>query len=63
MTVRTLALVLAAFLAVPAAIVLLRPGRPGDDAGELAAHRRLDALWAVVPIALVLALIGLAAAA
>ncbi len=63
MTLRTLALVLAALLSVPAALVLLRPGRPGDDDGEMTADRRLDAFWNIVPLALILALIVLAAAA
>lgn len=64
MTLRMVALVLAAVLAVPAALVLLRPGRAGDDPGEAQGeHRRLDALWAVVPIALLVVLIALSAAA
>ena len=63
MTVRVLALALATILALPAALVLLRPGRPDDDPGEPSAHRRLDALWAVVPLALLVALIGLSATA
>ena len=58
--VRTVALVLAALLALPAAIVLLRPApRTGEDAPR----RALDALWALVPITLLLVLIGLSAAA
>lgn len=59
---RTVALVLAALLAVPAALVLLRPVRPTDGEQE-PPRRALDGLWAVVPLALLLVLIGFAAAA
>ena len=61
--VRTAALVIAALLAVPACIALLRPRRAAGDASEPAQRRPLDALWAVVPFALLLVLAALAAAA
>lgn len=61
--VRMVALILAALLAVPAALVLLRPAPPSADADQEPPRRALDALWAVVPIAFLLALIGFAAAA
>lgn len=63
MTLRELALAVAVVLAVPAAIALLRPGRAGDDPGELSAARRLDAFWAAVPLVLLVVLIALAVAA
>lgn len=61
MSVRILAFVLVLALAVPAALLSLRRGAttPGD-AGEA---RPLDALWAIVPLGLLAALIGFAAAA
>ena len=63
MTLRIVALVLAVALAIPAALVLLRPGRAGDDGGEPPPRRRLDLVWAAVPIVLLAALIALSAAA
>jgi heme/copper-type cytochrome/quinol oxidase subunit 2 len=51
--VRATALVIAVLLAVPACIALLRPRGTGADEPR----RRLDALWAVVPAAL-LAVLG-----
>lgn len=63
MTVRTLALVLVVVLAVPAALALLRPGRAGDDPGEPTTPRPLDAVWALVPIVLLAALIVLSVTA
>jgi len=60
--VRVVALVLVVLLAVPAALVLLRPARPGDGEQE-PPKRALDGVWAVVPLALLVVLIGLAAAA
>lgn len=60
MTVRTLALVLAAVLAVPA-LLLLRPTRGAD--GGRASWLSLDGVWTLVPVALLAALIALAAAA
>jgi len=63
MTLRLVALALAVALAIPAALLLLRPGRAGADGTEAPARRRLDALWAAVPILLLTALIALAAAA
>ncbi len=61
MTLRTLALVLAAVLAIPAMALLLRPGRTGD--GRRVAWLSLDGLWTIVPVALLAALIAFAAAA
>ena len=63
MTLRLVALVLAVALAVPAALILLRPGRAGADGADPPARRRLDVVWAAVPIVLLAALIALAAAA
>lgn len=63
MTLRTVALVLAALLAVPAILIVLRqPSREGEPKGS-AAHRGLEALWVVVPLALLALLLGLSAAA
>jgi hypothetical protein len=61
MTLRLLALVLAAILAVPAMVLLLRPRR-GSDAPRTA-WLSLDGLWTVVPVALLAALFAFAAAA
>lgn len=63
MTVRIVALVLAVLLAVPAILIVLRqPSTDGADKGS-AAHRGLEALWVVVPLALLALLVGLSAAA
>ncbi len=59
---RTVALILAALLAVPAALVLLRPPPPSQEEQQ-PPRRALDGLWAIVPIAFLLVLLGLAAAA
>ena len=61
MTLRMLALVLAAVLAVPAMVLLLKPRRDGD--GPRTAWLSLDGLWTVVPVALLAALFAFAAAA
>jgi hypothetical protein len=61
MTLRLLALVLAAILAVPAMILLLAPRRGGD--APRTAWLSLDGLWTVVPVALLAALFAFAAAA
>lgn len=63
MTLEALALALAVVFSVPAALALLRPGRAGDRPGEPAPRRPLDALWSVVPIVLLIALIAFSAAA
>lgn len=63
MTLKLLALALAVVLSVPAALALLRPGRAVDGPGEPTPRRPLDALWAVVPIVLLIALIAFSAAA
>ncbi len=60
---RMVALILAALLAVPAALVLLRPAPPSPEGEHEPPRRALDALWAVVPIAFLLVLIGFAATA
>ena len=57
--VRATALVVAALLALPACIALLRP----RGAASAAPRRRLDALWALVPAALLVVLGALAVAA
>ncbi|MGE0025767.1 MAG: hypothetical protein AB7O78_10905 [Thermoleophilia bacterium] len=61
MTLRMLALVLAAVLAVPAMLLLLRAPR-GEGAPRVS-WLSLDGLWTVVPVALLVALFALAAAA
>jgi heme/copper-type cytochrome/quinol oxidase subunit 2 len=63
MTLRLLALILAIVLAAPAAVLLLRGVRDAREGDESAGRRRLEALWAVVPAALLVALIALSAAA
>ena len=64
MTLRVLALVLAVALALPrsSSLAAARPS-PGATAAAPARHRRLEALWVVVPIALLAALVGFAVAA
>ncbi len=62
MTLRMLALVLAVVLAVPATALLLWPRRRDADAPRTA-WLSLDGLWTVVPAALLVALIALAAVA
>jgi hypothetical protein len=61
MTLRLLALVLAAVLALPAMALLLRPTRDGD--APRTRWLSLDGLWTVVPVALLAALFAFAAAA
>ena len=61
MTLRTLALVLAVVLAIPAMALLLRS--PRGDGAPRTAWLSLDGLWTVVPVALLAALIAFAAAA
>jgi heme/copper-type cytochrome/quinol oxidase subunit 2 len=63
MTLRVLALVLAVALAVPAVVAIARMAVAGRDRDAAPARRRLDALWAVVPIALLAALVAFAVAA
>jgi heme/copper-type cytochrome/quinol oxidase subunit 2 len=63
MTIRTLALVLAALLAVPAMALLLRPRRGDGDDAPRTPWLTLDGLWTVVPVALLAALVALAAVA
>ncbi len=62
MPVRVAALLIAALLAVPASIALLRPRRaPGSPSD--APRKPLDAVWAVVPIVLLVVLAAFSAAA
>ena len=61
MTLRMLALVLAAVLAVPAILPLLRA--PRGDAAPRTRWLSLDGLWTVVPVAFLIALFAFAAAA
>jgi hypothetical protein len=61
MTLRMLALVLAAVLAVPAMILLLRS--PRGDGAPRTRWLSLDGLWTVVPVALLVALFAFAGAA
>ena len=63
MTLRVLALVLAVALAVPAVVAIARMALAGRDRDAAPARRRLEALWVVVPIALLVALLALSAAA
>ncbi|MGD9571810.1 MAG: hypothetical protein AB7V62_08010 [Thermoleophilia bacterium] len=59
---RVAALLIAALLAVPASIALLRPRRAPDSPSD-APRRRLDAVWAVAPIALLAVLAAFSIAA
>jgi len=61
MTLRTLALALAALLAIPAILPLLRAPR-GDD-GARTRWLSLDGLWTVVPVAFLVALLAFTAVA
>jgi len=61
MTLRTLALVLAAVLAIPAMALLLRS--PRGEGAPRTSWLSLDGLWTVVPVALLAALFAFAAAA
>ena len=63
MTLRVLALVLGVALAVPAVVAIARMALAGRDRDAAPARRRLEALWVVVPIALLVALLALSAAA
>lgn len=63
MTLQLFALALAVLLCVPAAVALLRPGRAGNRTDEPVARRPLDAVWAVVPIVLLIVLFAFSAAA
>ena len=61
MTLRMLALVLAAVLAGPAMLLLLRA--PRGEGAPRTAWLSLDGLWTVVPVALLVALFAFAVAA
>ncbi len=63
MTLRVLALLLAVALAVPAVVAIARAAIAGRDRDAAPARRLLEALWVVVPIALLVALLALSAAA
>lgn len=63
MTLRVLALVLATVLALPAILVIARTAVAGRDRGGTPGHRRLEALWVVVPIALLVTLVAFAVVA
>jgi heme/copper-type cytochrome/quinol oxidase subunit 2 len=58
------ALVLAVLFAVPALLIVLRPGSAAAaDPEESAGHRRLEAFWSFVPVVMLIALIAYSAAA
>jgi hypothetical protein len=61
MTLRTFALVLAAVLAIPAMLPLLRA--PRGEGAPRTVWLSLDGLWTVVPVVFLIALIAVAAAA
>ena len=63
MTLRVLALLLAVALAVPAVVAIARMALAGRDRDAAPARRRLEALWVVVPIALLVVLLALSAGA
>jgi heme/copper-type cytochrome/quinol oxidase subunit 2 len=63
MTLRILALALVVVLALPATVGILRIARQAREPGGTAGRRRLEALWTLVPVVLLGALIVLAAAA
>ena len=63
MTLRILSLALIITLALPATVGILRIARQAREPGDTAGRRRLEALWVVVPVALLAALIALAATA
>ncbi len=63
MTLRILSLVLIIALALPATVGILRLARQAREPGDTAARRGLEALWVVLPVALLAALIALAATA
>ena len=63
MTLRILSLALIITLALPATVGILRLARQAREPEDTAGRRRLEALWAVVPVVLLAALIALAATA
>ena len=63
MTLRILSLALIITLALPATMGILRLARGARDPEDAPGRRRLEALWALVPVALLAALIALAATA
>ena len=61
---RTTALVLAVLFALPAVFAVFHRGpAPEADTEESAAHRRLETVWAIVPVVFLAALIAYSAAA
>jgi heme/copper-type cytochrome/quinol oxidase subunit 2 len=63
MTLRIFSLALIIALALPATVGILRVARRAREPQDTAGRRRLEALWVVVPVALLAALIVLAATA
>lgn len=63
MTLRILSLALILVLALPATLGILRIARQAREPGDTAGRRRLEALWVVVPVALLATLVALAATA
>ena len=63
MTLRLLALAMVIVLALPAVVLLLRRGDAPDDPEGPSTTTRLDGLWLVVPIALLVALVAMSVAA
>lgn len=63
MTMRSLAFVLAAVLAAPAALAIIRGAWATRDRQGSRARRAQEALWVALPIALVALLFGLAVSA
>ncbi len=63
MTLRMLALAMVVVLALPAVVALLRRGPAPDDPEGPSTTTRLDALWLVVPVVLLVVLVVLSVAA
>ena len=63
MTLRILSLALIIVLALPATVGILRVARQAREPGGTPGRRGLEALWVVVPVVLLAALIVLAATA
>jgi len=63
MTLRLLALAMVIGLALPAVVLLLRKGTVADDPDGPTTTTRLDAVWLVVPVALLVVLVVFAVTA
>lgn len=63
MTLRFLALALVVVLALPATLGILRAARRAGEPGDTPGRRRLEAVWAIVPVVLLVALVALSAVA